>query len=146
MDGLKRWQCFYNCRIIMKKYESERRRERRAGVGTDVLVQVETPRFWGLIGPRVENYGWLLNISSRGAAIAYVDDRMRPNRPVRINIRPADGYYAVSDILVKTVSDFKLSDLESTKALRQRSFQFSDLSSGQSQQLANLIRWVETRK
>jgi hypothetical protein len=130
----------------MNSFELERRREPRSGVTTDVLVQVTSRRLWGLIGPRVENYGWLVNISTHGASVVYIDREMRPNQPVRITICPRDQYYSIADVLVKTVSDFKLTDLDNDRVMRQRSFQFSDLSAGQQGQLANLIRWIECKK
>ena len=82
-------------------------------------------------------YGEILDISRSGLSCCYMSEKPLSNSYVT-GILFDNGTFRLDDLVLKTVSDYRIST--SSIAIRRRSIQFCDISPAQIEQIERFIR------
>ncbi len=119
--------------------KTDRRKKERFRIDGDALVKIYQSRLFNLLKPKVVEYGPIVDISSSGVSVIYVDREMRPVTPKEMAITLPDSSFRIENIAFTTVSDYKVSETEDRQSVRRRSMRFDKLTTTQASHLSHLL-------
>lgn len=125
---------------------SDRRKKIRYRTNGKALVRIYQSRLFNLLKPKVVDYGPIVDISSSGVSVLYVDEEMRPVEPKEMTIAMPDNSFQIENITFTTISDYKISETEDRLSIRRRSMRFEKLTATQASHLSHLLNYYAKNK
>lgn len=126
--------------------KTDRRKKKRYRINGKALVKIYQPRLFKLFKPKAVDYGPIVDISSSGLSVLYVDREMRSVEPKEMTIAMPDNSFRIEDIAFTTISDYKVSETEDRQVVRRRSMRFDKLTATQANHLNHLLNYYAKNK
>ena len=118
---------------------TDRRKKKRFLIEGEAFIKVYQPRKLKLLKPRAVDYGPIVDISSSGVSVLYVDESMRSTEPTELTITMPNNSFQIENINFTTISDYKVSETDDRQSIRRRSMRFEKLTASQTSHLNHLI-------
>jgi len=117
----------------------DRRKRQRFSIDGQASVQVLIPRVLRFFKPKVVDFGSIVDISTSGLAMVYIDEKMRSSKGESLIISMNERGITIPDITFTTVSDYKVSETEDDLVIRRRGIRFDRLTPRQAYHLRNFL-------